>query len=112
MTHANDQWMLLDFEMYSSIFLGSNVIKIVNKIINVLNLLSANYLYYWIYVPVNYNCTYVLSSTFHVIDFFVLHVYALFNGSPFIHLCGEKKSCGRGGGDLIFSSHSISHNLW
>ena len=72
-THSNDQCMLLDFEMSSSIFLGSNAIKIVNKIIIVLNLLSGNYLYYSIYVPVYYNCTYVI-STFHVIDLFVIHI--------------------------------------
>ena len=77
--------MLLDFEISSSIFLGSNVIKIVNKNIIILNLLSANYCYYCIYVPVYYNCTCMLSSTFQIIDLFVLHVYALFNGSPFIH---------------------------
>ena len=42
-THANDQCVLLDFEISSSICLGSNVMKIVNTISIVLKLLSVNY---------------------------------------------------------------------
>ena len=53
--------------------MGSNVIKIVNSIIIVLHLLSANYLYYCIYVPVNYNCTYLLKP--HYVDSYFIKSY-------------------------------------
>ena len=102
--------MLLGFEMYYLKNICFSNVIIIGNFFTPVNVLFDNYLHYCIHVPVYFNCMNVLSSAFHQIDFFVLHVYTLFNDSRFIHMYGEEKYWGQG--KLNFSSHSILHNLW
>ena len=94
-THLNTQLMLLGFEMYYLNNICSSNVIIIGNYFTTVNVLFDNYLHYCIHVPVYFNCMNVLSSAFDQFDFFVLHVYTLFNDSRFIHMYGEEKSWGR-----------------